>query len=108
MLMNREQIKEVLPHREPFLLVDEVEEGGSIDEEEGDLLRNAIDFTEQEAEDILTHRVDLEAVPLEATKAQIAEHFAESRFSRILVYKDCWRHSSERFLCGTWHYREKY
>ncbi len=26
MLMNREQIKEVLPHREPFLLVDEVEE----------------------------------------------------------------------------------
>lgn len=26
MLMNKEQIKEVLPHREPFLLVDEVEE----------------------------------------------------------------------------------
>ena len=26
MLMNREQIKEVLPHREPFLRVDEVEE----------------------------------------------------------------------------------
>jgi 3-hydroxyacyl-[acyl-carrier-protein] dehydratase len=24
MLMNREQIKEILPHREPFLLVDEV------------------------------------------------------------------------------------
>lgn len=26
MLMNKEQIKEVLPHREPFLLVDQVEE----------------------------------------------------------------------------------
>lgn len=26
MLMNKEQIKDVLPHREPFLLVDEVEE----------------------------------------------------------------------------------
>ena len=77
-----------MSREELMLLVDEVEEGGSIDEEEGDLLRNAIDFTEQEAEDILTHRVDLEAVPLEATKAQIAEHFAESRFSRILVYKE--------------------
>ena len=26
MLMNREQIKEIIPHREPFLLVDQVEE----------------------------------------------------------------------------------
>ena len=26
MLMNKEQIKEVLPHREPFLLVDQVED----------------------------------------------------------------------------------
>ena len=26
MLMDKEQIKEVLPHREPFLLVDQVEE----------------------------------------------------------------------------------
>lgn len=26
MLMNREQIKEVIPHREPFLLIDEIEE----------------------------------------------------------------------------------
>lgn len=26
MLMNKEQIKEIIPHREPFLLVDQVEE----------------------------------------------------------------------------------
>ncbi|MEG0830158.1 MAG: 3-hydroxyacyl-ACP dehydratase FabZ [Anaerovoracaceae bacterium] len=26
MLMNKEQIKEIIPHREPFLLIDEVEE----------------------------------------------------------------------------------
>ena len=26
MLYNREQIKEVLPHRDPFLLIDEIEE----------------------------------------------------------------------------------
>ena len=33
MLMNREQIKEVLPHREPFLLVDEVEEMEVVEDE---------------------------------------------------------------------------
>ena len=26
MLMDKEQIKEIIPHREPFLLVDEVQE----------------------------------------------------------------------------------
>ena len=37
---------------ELLMLVEEVEEDGSIDEEEGSLLRNAIEFTELKAEDI--------------------------------------------------------
>ncbi|MBQ7229787.1 MAG: HlyC/CorC family transporter, partial [Oscillospiraceae bacterium] len=41
-----------------------------------------------EAQDILTHRVDLEAVPIDATKEQVADLFTESRFSRLLVYED--------------------
>lgn len=73
---------------ELLMLVDEVQQGGSIDQNEGDLLRNAIEFSEQEAEDILTHRVDLEAVPADATKEEIAQVFSESKFSRILVYEE--------------------
>ena len=41
-----------------------------------------------EAEDILTHRVDLEAVSVEADKREIAEVFHTSKFSRILVYRE--------------------
>lgn len=70
------------------MLVDEVQQDGSIDKNEGDLLRNAIEFAEQEAADILTHRVDLEAVSVDATKEQIAEVFTETKFSRLLVYKE--------------------
>ena len=33
-LMDREQIKEIIPHRDPFLLIDEIE---SIDEERGEI-----------------------------------------------------------------------
>ncbi len=73
---------------ELLMLVDEVQQGGSIDQNEGDLLRNAIEFSEQEAEDILTHRVDLEAVPADATKEEIAQVFSESKFSRLLVYEE--------------------
>ena len=70
------------------LLVDEVQQDGAIDENEGELLKNVIEFTGIEAEDILTHRVDLEAVSIDAGKDEIAEVFSTSKFSRILVYSE--------------------
>ena len=73
---------------ELLMLVDEVEQEGTIDEQESNLLRNAIDFTDQEAEEVLTHRTDLEAVPMDATKEEIAAIFSESKFSRLPVYED--------------------
>jgi len=75
-----------LSQEELLMLVDEVEQDGSIDNNEGDLLRNVIEFKELRAEDILTHRVDIEAVPENATKEQIAEAFTKTQFSRLLVY----------------------
>ena len=77
-----------MSQEELLLLVDEVQQDGSIDESEGELLRNAIEFGDLEARDILTHRVDLEAVPIDATKEEVAALFTESRFSRLLVYED--------------------
>lgn len=73
---------------ELMVLVDEVTQDGSIDEDEGKLLRSAIEFTERCAEDILTPRIDLEAVSSDATKEEVALLFQESRFSRLLVYED--------------------
>ncbi len=77
-----------MSQEELLMLVDEVEQEGTIDTDEGDLLRNAIEFTEQEAGDILTHRVDLEAVPIDATNEEIASVFTQTRFSRLLVYTE--------------------
>ena len=77
-----------MSQEELLMLVEEVEEEGSIDTEEGDLLRNAINFTEQKAEDILTHRVDLEGFDMETPMEEIGKLFEESRFSRLLVYED--------------------
>lgn len=73
---------------ELLVLVDEVEQEGAIDTDEGDLLRNAIEFTEQRAEDVLTHRVDIEAVPIDADKTEVARVFSQTRFSRLLVYDE--------------------
>lgn len=77
-----------MSQEELLMLVDEVREGGTIDSEEGDLLKNAIEFNDMRAEDILTHRVDLEAVDVESTKEEIAEVFTQSKFARLPVYED--------------------
>lgn len=88
---------------ELLMIVEEVQQDGSIEEAEGDLLKNAIEFNEKTAEDILTHRVDLEGVPADATKEEIAEVFTETGYSRILVYED-----SIDNIIGTIHRKDFY
>ncbi len=73
---------------ELLLLVDEVQQEGAIDDDEGNLLRNAIEFTDRNAEDILTHRVDLTAVEKNDSKEEIAQTFVSSHFSRLPVYDE--------------------
>ena len=77
-----------MSQEELLLLLEEVQQEGSIDENEGELLRNAVNFGDLEAQDILTHRVDLEAVPTTATKEEVAKKFTSTRFSRLLVYEE--------------------
>lgn len=87
-LFLKKKEDEKLSQAELLMFVEEVQEGGSIDTNEGHLLRNAIEFGDLKAEDILTHRVDLEALPVDATPEEVAEQFENSKFSRLPVYKE--------------------
>lgn len=80
--------EEGMSQEELLMFVEEVEEEGTIEESEVDLLRSAIEFTERRAEDILTHRRHIEAVDITATKEEIAEKFEETKYSRLLVYNE--------------------
>ena len=86
MLKTSEESK--MSQEELLLLLDEVRQEGSINEDEGELLKNAVEFGDLEAQDILTHRVDLEAVSIKATKEEVAQAFTQSHFSRLLVYEE--------------------
>jgi len=77
-----------MAQEELLMMVEEAEQEGDIDTDEGDLLRNAIEFSDLKAEDILTHRVDLEALPIDSKKSEIAQMFTRTRFSRIPIYED--------------------
>ena len=73
---------------ELIMMVEEVEQDGNLDEEDSEIIKNAIEFTECTVESILTHRVDLAAVSVGMSNNEIAELFSESQFSRILVYEN--------------------
>lgn len=84
----KKDTEEKTSQEELLMFVEEVEQEGSIDNAEGDLLRNAIEFTDRKAEDILTHRVDLIGIARDATKEEAAKVFSDSKFSRLLVYEE--------------------
>lgn len=92
-----------MSQEELLMLVDEVQQDGSIDKNEGELLKNAIDFSEQQAQDILIHRVDLAALPITASKEDVAALFTETKYSRLLIYQDSIDH-----ILGTVHQKDFY
>lgn len=76
-----------LTQEELLLLVDEVERDGGIDSQERELVRNAIEFNGLTAEDILTPRVAVVGVPLEADRKTVAGLFDASGYTRLPVYQ---------------------
>ena len=92
-----------MSQEELLMLVDEVQQDGSIDRDEGELLKNAIGFSEQEAQDILIHRVDLAALPVTAGQEEIAALFTQTKYSRLLIYEDSIDH-----ILGTVHQKDFY
>ena len=92
-----------MSQEELLMLVDEVQQDGSIDRDEGELLKNAIGFSEQQAQDILIHRVDLAALPVTASKEEVAALFTQTKYSRLLIYQDSIDH-----ILGTVHQKDFY
>ena len=82
--------KEEIAYTEDELItiVDEAEEDGAIETEEGDLIRSAIEFADVSAGDILTPRVDICAIPKDASIEEIAKVFIENAYSRLPVYNE--------------------
>ena len=82
----------VVTEQELLTIVDEAEQGGSINEQESELIRRVIDFNDREAVDILIPRVDMTGIAADATAEEMAQLFAESGYSRLPVYEETMDH----------------
>ena len=92
-----------ITEEELLSIVEEAKQDGGIDEQENMLIRSALEFTEQEAVDILTPRIDITAVSTETTKEEIANVFADTAYSRLPIYEDSIDH-----IVGIIYQKDKY
>ncbi|MBQ8837227.1 MAG: HlyC/CorC family transporter [Clostridia bacterium] len=67
-------------------IIDTVEESGSLDEEQADILQGAVEFTKTPVEDVMTMRDDIVGVDINDTPENILETVKTTGFSRLLVY----------------------
>lgn len=75
-----------ITEEELITIVEEAKTGGSIQEEQSELIQNAIEFNDLEAWDVITPRVDIKAIEIDSTKKDVAKMFLETGFSRLPVY----------------------
>ncbi len=73
---------------EIITMVEEAQSEGGIDEHEGNLIKNAIEFNDLEVSSILTPRIDIVAISDDTPIDEISELFRTSGFSRLPVYHD--------------------
>ncbi len=73
---------------EIITVVEEAAEDGEIDEQESELIKNVIKFSDLDVNDILTPRVDVAAVDISWDRERISKVFAETEFSRLPIYEE--------------------
>ncbi len=69
-------------------MVNEIEESGAIDEKTSELLKSAIEFTETEAYEIMTPRVDVFAYDIDDDIQELMKESDIFKYSRVPVYED--------------------
>ncbi|WP_213818947.1 HlyC/CorC family transporter [Garciella nitratireducens] len=79
---------EKITEDELLTIIDEAQNEGGINEQEGELIRSAIEFNDLDVRDVLTPRVDVVAINIEDDNDQIDSLFTESGYSRLPVYKE--------------------
>ena len=68
-------------------IIETAEDEEVLDEDQSELLRSALDFSEISAMDVMTARVDVVAIDIEDDREKILEQIDKAPFSRLPVYE---------------------
>jgi len=87
LLWKKDTLDVTITEEEFENLLDTAEDEGVIDENETELLQSALEFTDLDAADILTPRIDVVGFEIHDSMEQILQVIAETQFSRYPVYE---------------------
>ena len=87
LLWKREEQAVTITEEELENILDTAEDEGVIDESETELLQSALEFTDLDAADILTPRIDVVGFEIHDGMDFILKTIAETQFSRFPVYE---------------------
>lgn len=103
MVSGNKTEKPAITEAELKVMVDEVENEGTISEDESDLIKSAIEFNDIRVKEIFTPRVDMVACNITDSNAEIYRTFTTNNFTRIPVYDE-----EEDTIIGLLHSRDFY
>jgi len=73
---------------ELYVMIDEIEEEGTIEKSESELIKSAIQFDDIRVSEIYTPRVDITALDVRTDVEEMKDLFISSEYSRIPVYEE--------------------
>jgi len=86
--IDPEDEDEEVTEEEIRMMVDVGEEKGTIREEEREMINNIFEFDNKVAGDIMTHRTDIVAVPIDSSLEEVLKVISEEGYTRVPVYEE--------------------
>lgn len=85
--MNPKETREEATEEEIRMMVELGDLQGTIEKSESKMIHNVFEFNDKSVTDIFTHRVDIIAIPLEATMDECLSIVNENRYTRYPLYE---------------------
>lgn len=81
-------IEDSVTEEEIRMMVDVGQERGTIHETEKEMINNVFEFNNKTVTDIMTHRTEISALPVDANLNEVTGFINTEKYSRIPVYED--------------------
>ncbi len=79
--------KKTFDEEEFNILINEMEESGTIEDDEASIIKNVLDLKERSVSDLMVPRIDMIAINYNSTLDEVKQFLMEVNYSRIPVYK---------------------
>ncbi|MDE6584885.1 MAG: hemolysin family protein, partial [Anaeroplasmataceae bacterium] len=82
-----EDEKKTFDEEEFNILIDEMEESGTIEDDEASIIKNVLDLKDRSVSDIMIPRIDMVAIDYNSSLEEVKQFLIDTSYSRIPVYK---------------------